>query len=312
MSAQLQLLFGAGLVWLGVFLAASVVAATLYGGFRRLARLASPASRSGATLLYGLLPALVATLVVCMLNFATLYSWVLPQHCHDMVCAPHAPEFAAPAAQAAVGTAAVLLGLAALLWLAATHLRRQRRQSRVTRHLARPERGFHVVDSATPAAWCDGLWFPAVYLTRGLLDEVSDEELRILLAHESAHVRRRDNLARLVLDWVAAAWPATAKRALREDFAVAAEQACDAEAALYAGNGSSVSALIQRFHHDAGAHHDSRAGIRVADRVGALLDTGNGNGSAALAPWAALLLLWLGGAFLFTLAAHPLLEWLSV
>ena len=307
---DIQLLLGASLAWFSVFLAASIAAAGLYRVFRMLATLTPPAGRGGVLMLYGLQPFVVATLVVCMLNFAALYSWLLPEHCHNGLCAPHAPEFAAPAAQAALGGATALLGLLALAWFAATHIFKRLRQSRVARHLAEPGRGYRLIDSNRPAAWCDGLCFPTVYVSRGLLETLNESELRIVLAHEHAHARRRDNLSRLILDWVTWFWPAAARRSLRADFRLAAEQACDAEAALLAGNEQPVSELIARFETTSN-ESAAPAPLMLGERISELRISPAYSDGAALAPWAALLVLWLVSVFLFTLAAHPLLEWLS-
>ncbi len=309
MSDGLQTLLGAGLVWITVFLTASIASGGLYVAFRALARFAPPASRGAVLMLYGLLPFLVATLVVCMLNFASLYSLLVPEHCHGAVCVPHPPEFAAPAAQAAVGAAATLLCLSTLFCLAAMQLQRRLRQSRLARRLAEPSSGYRVIDSGTPAAWCDGLWFPAVYVSRGLLDTVDANELQIVLAHEFAHARRRDNLARLSLDWATLLWPSAARRTLLKDFAASAEQACDAEAAELAGSRLFVSDLISRFETTAPA--GVGAGGSLNDRVAELLESRVYADRSALAPWAVLLLLWLSSAYLFTRVAHPLLEWFS-
>ncbi len=45
-----------------------------------------------------------------------------------------------------------------------------------------------------PVAFTAGLVRPAVCVTRGLLDRLSDDQLSAVLAHEAAHVERRDNL----------------------------------------------------------------------------------------------------------------------
>lgn len=50
----------------------------------------------------------------------------------------------------------------------------------------------------TPQAFCLGLWRPRIWLTSGLIELLSDEELSAVIAHEALHCRRRDPL-RLVI-----------------------------------------------------------------------------------------------------------------
>lgn len=49
-----------------------------------------------------------------------------------------------------------------------------------------------------PAAFTAGLWRPHVYVTNGAVETLPPDELDAVLAHEAAHVRRRDPLRRLV------------------------------------------------------------------------------------------------------------------
>jgi hypothetical protein len=58
--------------------------------------------------------------------------------------------------------------------------------------------GCRVVELAEPLAFCAGYVRPRIYLSHGLLEELSPEELRAVVAHEREHLRRRDPLRRLV------------------------------------------------------------------------------------------------------------------
>jgi beta-lactamase regulating signal transducer with metallopeptidase domain len=81
-----------------------------------------------------------------------------------------------------------------------------------------------------------GPWRPVVVLCRADLDHLSEEEIRALLAHEFAHIRRRDlwagllpNLARLVFFFNPLVWLAC------REYDMAREAACDAEALQVSG-----------------------------------------------------------------------------
>ncbi len=51
-----------------------------------------------------------------------------------------------------------------------------------------------VVRSASPRAFCAGLWRPRVYLSTGLLSLLGERELEAVVRHEEHHVARRDPL----------------------------------------------------------------------------------------------------------------------
>ncbi len=325
MSATFETLLAAALTWFAVVVAASLLAAAGYPAFRRLAAAAPPARQAAALLLYASLPLLVGTLVICLLNFSALYSVFLPAHCHDGNCAPHAPEFATSAALGAVALAGMLIAVVLLVGFPLQQLRAAVHRSRLARRLgsnphlaadvAANEFRYNVIDSQRPMAWCDGLLLPRVYVSRGLLEKLTDAELEIVLAHEEAHARRHDNLQRVLLNFVTRLWPRAASKALIADFTAATELACDALAAGANGGNKPVAGLIMMLREHAmegGVAHAAhwQAGITEA-RLAALA----GNTTAATAPpvtaWGVLLLLWLAGSYAFTLAAHPLLEWLA-
>jgi hypothetical protein len=81
-----------------------------------------------------------------------------------------------------------------------------------------------------------GPWAPSVVLCRADMERLTPEELRGLLAHELAHVRRQDlwtgflpNLARLVFFFDPLVWLAC------REYDLAREAACDAEALRVSG-----------------------------------------------------------------------------
>ena len=55
------------------------------------------------------------------------------------------------------------------------------------------------VEVAEPLAFCAGYLAPRIYVSDGLIERLSDSELRAVVAHEAWHARRRDPLRRLVL-----------------------------------------------------------------------------------------------------------------
>jgi Zn-dependent protease with chaperone function len=99
-----------------------------------------------------------------------------------------------------------------------------------------------IVDGPGPVATLVGVFRPRLYLSRAVADALAPEEMAAVLAHEVAHRRRRDNLAR----WIMLATPdlyAATRYGLRtaEQWAAAAERLADEEAV--AGNPRTAVAL---------------------------------------------------------------------
>jgi Zn-dependent protease with chaperone function len=116
---------------------------------------------------------------------------------------------AAPPVWAGIALSAavlVLLRLLSVLLASAVQTLRARRRNRVlvdlvaTRNPLLP--GARVVEHAAPVAYClPGLLRPRVVLSSGVLVLLREEEVRAVLAHESAHVQQRHDL--VVLPFVA-------------------------------------------------------------------------------------------------------------
>ena len=57
----------------------------------------------------------------------------------------------------------------------------------------------YAVPSPFPVVAVVGLWRPFLFVSRRVIDACSDAELDAILAHEAEHLRRRDNLKRLIM-----------------------------------------------------------------------------------------------------------------
>lgn len=107
----------------------------------------------------------------------------------------------------ASGTAGVLLvaRLLSVLLTSTARTLRDRRDNRVLVDLVATRNpllaGTRVVDHDLPLAYCLPGLRPRVVLSRGVLDLLRDDEVRAVLAHETAHVEQRHDL--VVLPFVA-------------------------------------------------------------------------------------------------------------
>lgn len=101
-----------------------------------------------------------------------------------------------------------------------------------------------------PLAFCAGLFRPRIYLSTGLLDTLSDKELKAVLLHEAYHCRRYDPLRTLLADVLAATLfflPAIAE--WRNMFSISTELAADRYAIQLAGRPSLAGAMYKLITH---------------------------------------------------------------
>jgi Peptidase family M48 len=171
---------------------------------------------------------------------------VRPQSAHRIDVAGLALTYPAVNAAAVVLLVLAALGAAVLLVALRTAWRQLRAQRRMLRTLPPgPALPGHpsvlVVDLAAPLAFCAGWLRPRVYVSTGVVNRLSEPELRAVLAHEHQHGALRDPL-RLAVSRVLcqALFFLPILRSLHASYADAAELTADA-AALEAVDGATAS-----------------------------------------------------------------------
>jgi hypothetical protein len=236
------------LIWSCVFMLSSITHALLYPSLRRGSAALSAASAADLCLLWGLMPPVAASAVTVLVLTPALSAPLIPLHCHGLNCAPH-PPLVETHPTLRVAMAAVTGGLALALCTAVALLAwRLQRRMRALLFLSRTAATqlYQVIEGAEPAAWCIGWWRPQVYVTRSMLDTLSAQELKVVLEHEYAHQRRRDNLRRAALAIATVLWPGNRRQRLLNDCQVAAEMACDSAALRVSGDATLVARVITR------------------------------------------------------------------
>lgn len=246
----------------------------------RLTKAAEARVLLGATLL-----PLIVGAAVMPAALAPSFGWIADhcqgtrdEHDHPHICAAHhvetLPGWAlialASVLLARVGVQAGQSGRDALgAWRAARALAR----------VASREPGVdaRVLPFDEPQAFVIGALAPELFVTRGLIRSEHRTHLDAVLAHERAHVRRRDPLRRLLARLTSSLHLPGVARALELRLARAHEMAADAEAARVLGSACRVAdALVQltRAHGARPAPADAMAfgGSDLEARVRTLLD----------------------------------------
>ncbi|MGH1348774.1 MAG: M56 family metallopeptidase [Nannocystales bacterium] len=101
-----------------------------------------------------------------------------------------------------------------------------------------------VVESELPFALTAGLLAPRVFVTSALLRDLDSTSIAAMLAHEAAHVRRRDPLRKLLGDMLSAFHLPGARSTLLADLSLACEESCDESAAAQIGDRADVAAAL--------------------------------------------------------------------
>jgi hypothetical protein len=216
-----------------------------------------------------------------------------------------------PAAMLALAVGALAL---ASLWRGLRSARRQLRASRrylrtlsiSGEEVAVDGTACRVIETERREAFCAGYLYPRVFVSRGVLSELSAEELRAVVTHERHHVDRRDPLRLLVARSLAdGLFFVPLLRCSGERCATLGELAADeAVVKRLEGRGALASALLK--FSAPGAQPATVAGI-AAERVDNLMGdpaAGRWHLPRLLAGSSAVALL--GFAALFGAAAHGL------
>lgn len=237
----------------GVFcvVGAGVVGSTypLFGG---MLRKVAPARRAHVLLGWCAAPAAFALVLtaVCLAPSVGSLVGLGTDHClvhddrHPHLCVLHVAG--ASLAPAGWGFVFVL----SLWWIgtagpAVLRVFAQTRRLRRLDGLLQQERGrIRIVNSAAPVAFAGGILAGCVYISSALIRRLSPSELRVVVEHEWAHVRRRDGLRKLVASLLCATQLPGVRRRLMADLALACEQACDVEAAARVGDRTEVAEAI--------------------------------------------------------------------
>jgi beta-lactamase regulating signal transducer with metallopeptidase domain len=102
------------------------------------------------------------------------------------------------------------------------------------------------ISAKQPLCFTMGVVRPGVYFSDPLREALSARDFEAVLAHEAAHVRRRDPALRTLLFLFFVLLPLPGSRLLMAQWEQAAERQCDAEAAAHIGSGTDVAAALIR------------------------------------------------------------------
>lgn len=230
----------------GIALAAGFVVSAIWPAAVRAASRLPSARRADFLVVVGALPMVVSACIALALVVPTALDvlGVHPDHCHAHdhglhLCGVHGD----------VHAPLLMLGVVLVLLVAVRALLTGRRLRRASLDLQALEafgaRNGALVEVPGDAPLClaTGVLRPRVLLSSGLRAHLGPRAVEAALAHEHAHLRRRDP-ASLVFLQIAAAFGVPGP-ALAGAFRIAAEESADAEAAAEVGGVAVADALVR-------------------------------------------------------------------
>lgn len=246
--SQYFLLAGVAFLVIGSAASAMLVRA-IRGNLGQLA----PQLRYRALVVLAMLPVLTAVVLLLSACLPSLLALIVPDfdHCprhddgHPHLCFVHLPQIglSAPLVLGLVFVSIYVIlraGIAATSVLGAVRLLRALIQTGERRS----DLGVTMLDTPQPVCLAAGLLNPHILMSRGLLERLSDEERHVVLAHEQAHVRRRDALMASVLRALSVVHLPWVARWLVYEAEIAAEQICDEMASHSVGDRVAVASAI--------------------------------------------------------------------
>ncbi len=159
-----------------------------------------------------------------------------------------------------------------------------------------------------------GLFSPRAFISSQLLEQLSAEELDVVLAHEQAHCQRRDVLRRSLLSLAGLFHLPATRKHLLNDLELAHEQICDNAAVRKVGNKFIVTETIikvtrylQLLTPNSKTGTTSFDGSHIDVRIQQLLEQPKPVKASVLFLSSVLLSLIIGSAFTLTMPLHHLL-----
>ena len=216
-------------VWLSTWFVCALLLALCYPLIRPHIMRWHPATASNLLLLLLAFPLLLSLSTAAMVFLPVFESTLVSQHCHSN-CAAHMPLIEITGL-AEAGLALTLFIAGFLLYRLDLNLRISRRLQTQLSRLTHDKDGYHLLDNAQPFVFTLGWWRNEIYLTRGLQEHCTEQDMAVILAHEHAHSRRRDNIRLLAAMLFNLILPGRLGKALQDDLHLLVESACDFEAA---------------------------------------------------------------------------------
>lgn len=230
-------------IFLVFWLVLGILFLALYPLLRSVFLALHPRLGSALLLAYWTGPFLLSLLSTGFLFMPRVESVLVDAHCHE-ACSSHVPLIHS-LGLASIGLAACAAVLLYLLLRCALTLRQAWQLRTQFGFLAQNQGAYHLLRAASPLVFTLGWWRPRIYVSEGLANACSQDDLAIILLHEQAHQERRDNLRLLMARLCSAVVGGRLARVILSDLQLLTEQACDFRAAEIHGHVAVAETLLK-------------------------------------------------------------------
>lgn len=236
------------IAWVLLTLAITYPFVLAYPLWRKLLHHTQVNTRIWLNLQFSLLPVLLAALILLLYSQPQLSGYFVDWHCHNNVCGPHHLYLPTDSHLGHGLSSSILLLVAFVLVFLCYQFVKARRYLRLLQHLADDDLSgnYKVFDTKQLLAWSTGFWRTQIYLSTALVARLSNKQLQFVLAHEYAHVFARDNIKKLLLNYLTRMWPSKQRELLRSQVELDMEVACDLKAAQGRFNATELEQLFSQ------------------------------------------------------------------
>lgn len=230
-------------IWLVLWIMLSILFVVLYPFVRPRLFVLHPRYGSALLLLYWTGPFLASLFSTLFLFMPAVETLLVNTHCHSD-CQSHVPLIDS-AGLAWFGFAVGSIVMLSLLVQIATSMRSSMQLRGQFNFLGKPKGEYYAISSSCPLVFTLGWWRSRIYVSDGLSQSCTEQDLSIILQHERAHKERRDNLRLLLARLCSAILSGPLARRLMTDLQLMTEQACDFRAAEKYGHVAVAETLLK-------------------------------------------------------------------
>jgi len=221
---MIELIATAMLTELGLWLVLGVISLASYPMIRtRLLRL-HPGQSSVLLLCWLALPFIGSLIISAFLYWPDLAMHLVESHCHANSCRQHGPStpWALIPAMGLLGWVLFRMLLGGYQkWLPAWRLARQ------LTDVSKVRGNYYELPTQVATAFTMGWLHPKIFISQGLTEQCTPNDITCILDHEQGHRQRQDNLRHFLAWLLTAPFLQSWVQQVQDDHRLACEQACD-------------------------------------------------------------------------------------
>ncbi len=225
--------------------AIAVVAQLTYLGMQRYFPRLSPERRARLLVLLSVSPVLISLILVVIIFIPSIMTLIglAEDHClthgnhHAHLCFLHPPAFIHNPWIIALSSL-VLFSVLLRMTQALKEIRHgQRLLGQLKQNCPKSsDRSYRLINADLILACSMGLFRPEIFISRKLKESLSPDELKVILAHEAAHTKRKDFLLIFLAKLFSVFFIPKLSKRVMSDIDLACEQACDDYASRQLGS----------------------------------------------------------------------------